>query len=756
MDIWRWVAETQRALDEQGHGRLADLMEALPHAVVVEENHDVEAIVPEALGLARSLDLPWVEIFVRHWYRQGRSGGFEELPDAVDLLEFSHRENNRDCPQSVCTVQDVAIAYAGADGPGFAQERLDVSRETLGRIDPTWPCFSCISSEYASALVDSEQPEASLEFVREQRAKIVSAGGDVGDELLNDEVGALLRLERYEDALERLDAADAARRRRREEEDVFSRRRRMLRAKALLGLGRHQEAADVLLDYEQVLRKLAEAASWVEVVAGLVDGGAHDNDWTLGARIERLLGQLVERGRAWDAVRVASWHGELALARGSAVTAAHALERLRSQAERLRDPSRGRERIQRLEAALAAHDSAVELPETPDALFDALREQEAPDAEDHVERLDAARRRWPDDLDVVMALAAALDALRRPEASAAALREYVDGHPDDRDAWLRYGFALLAAGDHEELEALAARLDERDPGDAAWLRANRAFDAGDNRAAAELAGRVVELHPEARNARRLWAAACDQLGDFAQSLRLRGEVISLGAGDEEDDLEVDHWMRMMSAAAVEDWRVMRESAVALDLSEISGEPDSQPDERWGLIRLRYDARDVVWAGRTGPVTARVIEVSLPGRPQHADDFVVYDPDLIEYPTEETPGLGRVVKVLSEGGIRSFALDGVHPGDERWDAFVSALEEGGMLVDRRSPDEYQLDVDGESRLGVYAMLGVPEGVPDADAHARLTELTAGWDHPIVWIELAEAAGAMKVAERQREISGELGL
>jgi len=162
VNIWEWVNQAMRELDEQGHHRLAALMDRLPSAVIEVEKDEVEAIVPEALALARSLELPWVEIYIRHWERQSIWGGFETLQGAIELLEFSHRPEHIDCPQSVCTVQDVSIAYAESDGPGFAEQRLAICEETLERIDPSWACFDCILSEKIGALNDLDRHEDAL------------------------------------------------------------------------------------------------------------------------------------------------------------------------------------------------------------------------------------------------------------------------------------------------------------------------------------------------------------------------------------------------------------------------------------------------------------------------------------------------------------------------------------------------------------------------------------------------------------------
>ena len=200
VNIWGWVGDTMRELEENGQGRLALLIDRLPSAVLDGDIAEVEAIVPEALALARALELPWVEIYLRHWHMQSIRGGFETLPQAVELLEFSHRPEHVACPQSVCTVQDVAIAYGDADGPGFAAERLAVTDETLERIDATWPCFACIVGEKVDALNDAGRHEEALSVAHAGREAMAASGLDNRER--DFESRALLALGRAEEALE--------------------------------------------------------------------------------------------------------------------------------------------------------------------------------------------------------------------------------------------------------------------------------------------------------------------------------------------------------------------------------------------------------------------------------------------------------------------------------------------------------------------------------------------------------------------------
>jgi tetratricopeptide (TPR) repeat protein len=744
VDIWAWVYRTEQELREAGQGRLADLIDAIPRAVVANENDEVAAMVPEALGLARALNLPWVEIFVRHWDLQARGGGLSTLDDAVELLEFSHREEHIACPQSVCTVQDLARAYAGVDGPGYGQERLDVSSETLDRIDHSWPCFSCIVSERAAALVDLERHEEALAFVERSR-------GLADIEAHSDEADALLALGRPEEALRRLDAAD---RRDPRPDDTFGRRRRLRRVLALLALGRAEEADEALLPFDLVMREPAFAEAWARGLAGLVDAGRRPNDWRVGSALERLLGILVERGRVWEAVRLAAIHGRLALERGARSTAEHAAAAGRDQADRLRDPERGRAELAALERALeAAADGGEPLPDTAEALLEQLGADDDPDAERHAELLVAACRRWPDSLELVEALAGALAALGRVADGGAALRAYADRHPDDAEAWSAAGQLAIAARDRQALDDAVERLETTSPPDAAWLRALMADELGDHSTAAAEARRVVELDPEAMNARRLLVHAAKETGDWGTALEHVELLLERAEGEEAEDL---HWTRLVVATPLDAWDVVRESARAVGMTL---EPGSEPiDERWGVVRLSFGPREVLTGVRTGPATARVVQIAPPGSPQRAGAVALIEPTPLNPEAgDDEPHVLPVRAELAPSAMRSYAFDAVDPGDEAWDAFRDRADAEGWLVNTYDyRDDFELTFEGAPCRGLYGYIAVPQDTTAREVHARLTELAAPLPRPMIWPRLAEEAGDDAAGCAQRGLAAAVGL
>lgn len=180
MDIWDWVYEVEEKLRENGNEKLADYIDSLPSDTVNSRHEKLDNYVKEAIELARQEGLNWVELFLRHWYLQSkilhRHEPKDMIKEAVSLLEFSSRDENRDCPQSICVVQDLASCYGIFDGPGYVEERLAAASENLQRINPNWPCYKCLAAEYADALYDAKRFDECLAFLKKIDKNLVDAG----------------------------------------------------------------------------------------------------------------------------------------------------------------------------------------------------------------------------------------------------------------------------------------------------------------------------------------------------------------------------------------------------------------------------------------------------------------------------------------------------------------------------------------------------------------------------------------------------
>ncbi len=338
MEVWQWVWETQETLYEQGHERLADLIDAVPRAVVDLEHDRVDALVPEALHLAREAGSPWLEVFFRHWNLQSqvfhRHRVSDALPEAVALLDFSHRAETRDCPQSVCTVQDLAHCYAELDGPGYVEERMAIASETLERIDAEWACFTCISGEKAWALLDDGRYEETLQFIEEQVAALLRAGlHRRRHNLRAEKVEALVRLGRYDEAAE---YNSKARKEVRQESDVLG--QRLDAGRILAYQGRHQEAAKKLPGFQEIRTTDSYFRPWAETVRLLAQHDAIGNDGELDEQLRTLTEKLSGQGANYDAAVLGLWRAELALWRSDAATAAATCDQIAATAARLRRP----------------------------------------------------------------------------------------------------------------------------------------------------------------------------------------------------------------------------------------------------------------------------------------------------------------------------------------------------------------------------------------------------------------------------------
>lgn len=752
MNIWRWVNETERRLRAEGQGRLAELVDRLPTEVCEDRHARADAIFPEALALARSLDLPWVEVFLRHWMLQSRvlhrMEGTSALSEAVALVDFAHRPETKECPQAVCAVQDLASCYGLVDGPGFAAERLAVCDETLARIDPSWPCYGCISAELASAMRDDGQMEASLAFVDQQVAKMVAAGdADAIYDLPNARIEPLVSAGRLDEALAfALDCQVNGRK-----DASHQMERRIDLARIHVRAGRVAEAKAALPALTEVIDTPQHYPGWADALERIVLSGAIPNDFEVGLALQRFCERLLRQGVGRTTIEIAEKHGHLALARGAPHVAARALDIMEKALPVLRKPLDALDRVQRLRKAIAAAPSLadVPLPDSPEALVDLAVEQ---DPERSLLLLAAGAARWPDDSLVVRALAQGLVLSGHDAEARARLSAWFQAHPGPPDLPLVMELAELHRrhDDRAAFEALVQACEDR--GDQTlppWLRAVDAFARGDARTTLAQALLVTERVADARNARRLAAEAARQLGEFATALRLLDELVTLIP-----DAGPHDWDRMTVGTVLGAWPAVRASAARLGLPVPEGE--GPIDEDWGLCRIRlpessaadgpYDA----FAQRTGPVTARILQIRRPGLPQHFDDLVAFDAQPLNKPPEDDAAraehvfLYACVHVLEPGARTSYALDGVHPGEEVVEALRSRLRAIDVPLQVASDEGYLVGPSGDLP-GLYAFVAVRDDADRAPIHAVLAEATAGLAHPLVWPELAATAGDSAAVE-----------
>lgn len=755
MDIWQWVHDIDGELRRAGQQRLADLLRRLP-AATVDDHHDrVDALAPEALALARTAGLPWVEVFVRHWHLQSRvlhrCQGDMALGEAVALVDYAHGEAARGCPQAVCTVQDLAACYSQVDGPGWARERADVARETLARIDPSWPCFICISCELSGALRDQGDPTAALALLDAQQRQLVAAGqGRERTSLLGERVSCLIALGRVDDAL--VACEDAIANGRRDESQRRSRQIDLARIYARMGRG--DDALRHLPVPEDILPTPSHYEPYTDALVHLVRIGARANDVALGRLLQRFVARLRLNGSHRMPFDIAAAAADLAIQRGSPAVAALHLATMEDLAARLRQLGSAAARLEQLRLSLETARSQLRPGPADDA--DDVEPAE-PDPEQFLADCAAGTAVHPDDPAQVRRHAVALLDLDFAREAADLLERFVAAHPEDDAAVDLLELAYRNSDDDERHRALGERLlASADPAQqrrGRWVSARRLARArdwdGSNRHLLALA----EGPADAVGARLAHASNAREQADWPTVLRLLDEVLQL-----EPDLRTGShdWDRMVAATFLGAWDRVRHSAARLDMA-VAGE--GPIDQRWELCRIRIEhpsgKRQELYASRTGPVTARLLQISRIDQPQRLFDQVVFDPrPLGSQPDDDD----RPVYLYAELGPllraehRAFAVDGVYPGEAPIAELRRVVQAHRGSFQVQSGDRYRLTSPaGDERRGLYAYVAFGPDVDLRAASDALADVVAGLPDPLVWPELAAAAGDDARAEQHRELA-----
>lgn len=763
MDIWRWVSDLQDNLVKQGHARLAELLYELPGHVVDHRHDAVDATVPEALALAKSLENPWLEVFIRHWDMQSRvlqrGEAKSSLPDAVELLDFANQASTRDCPQSVCVTQDLTSCYAQADGPAYVTERIAAAEETLQRIGPTWPCFTCISDEKADALVDAGRYEEALAFIAEQRRALEAVGELGSGDFRGHRVQALMMLRRLDEAWDINERAEHP-----EAGENFVFRKQIDRARLLAARGQGQAALEALPELDRIADSPALFERYAEARVGALRAGADGADTSLDTLLARMARRLEKQGCLRSALQICGQRVEAAVLQGTARSAARGLAQAERIAATLVKPLDAPEQLAAWGQAAQAVPAPppITLPDSPEALLEEDDEGLTPG--ELRDRLDAAVERWPthDGLRTMRAQAwlteGELDEARED------LQGFVAEHPAAPDS-VTLLVHLIARDGPEALDAwAAAHLARTDASEiharVGFVRGRTWMAAGRLDKARPILEQVAASRPEALGTRVALGRLERQDSNLQQSLRWLDEALTL------QSVPDVHWDRMVVATLLGRWDLVRESAAAVGMPLEPGE--GRISERWGLCRIRlYEAsgeRQTLMALRTGPVTARILEISPPSSPQRYDDEVVFDAEPLnprpegepEDPEEPYIFEYPMAQVLVPGGYTAYELDGRAPSEADEEALERTLDQHSVTLRRMSGEGYQItDAETEAEHpGAYYYLAVSEDTPPQDVLRLIQE--AGWPEPWVCPSLAEAAEQPELAAEHLRTAERWGL
>jgi tetratricopeptide (TPR) repeat protein len=770
MDIWKWILDVDKELIHQGNYRLANLMRMLPHHTVEENHSQVDAMVPEALALARAIKNPWIEVYIRHWNLQSRAAHRYEVTDmlaeAVNLLEFCHREETRDCPQSVCVVQDIDICYGLADGPGYVEERLAVAKETLDKIDTSWACFTCISGEYASALLDGKRYEEALRFLEQQTQALLLANMHNKRFSIRDAwVETLIKLQRYEEA----DAFNQESYSHNGGGESSQIEKDLDKARINAYLGRYDDAKQALPEFDKIIKSLQHCLHWAEATRLLVEAEIIPNDWHLNVKFQQMSEQLSRNGVIRKAFTIGLWQAELALKRGHPNTASRCCDRAQALIPRLRQALDAPQLLEEMRANIAQHRrenepsgfekrgllSTLEEPNQ-------VQEQLGDDPEINLDILEEARKRWAESEEIVIFTAEAYEKLGESQYGLERLSEYLETYPDSPGAVSEYGLLLFNHGQREALQNFATaqlkrHLSEQVHYSCHILLASQYEKDDEFEQAKPHLYALLETEPDDITARKKLAKMERHTGNLEAALQHLDRLVEMSAESSID------WDRMVVATLLEDWNKVRHSAERLGFEDL---PTEGPiEEKMGLCRIHFREADgelvTYYAMRTGPVTARIVEIASPSHSQHYNDTVVFEPVRLHEPNEsdeeaEHP-LYASIQESKTGGYISYILDGVHPGNENWLVLKNALKGLGCECQIQSGKAYQLqlDEDSEPLLGVYAYIAVPENQPLQEVADLLAATTQNYVHPLIWPDMVEKLGDKDELERQRRIEEEYG-
>ncbi|GAA1223410.1 hypothetical protein GCM10009665_12110 [Kitasatospora nipponensis] len=782
-DIWGWVHETHSRLSDSGQHRLATALVEIAGHAVDGRNEQLDAMYPEALASARALNLPWVEVFLRHWRLQNllnkRHQGERAMTEAVSLLEFAHREETAGCPQSVCAVQDFTICHANIDGPGYVPERLAVLEETLARVEPARACFDCLSREYADTLEDDGRAEAALAHLDRAQARIQAAGESVSLAFGHARASACYRLGRYEQALTALATAErayTAARHTLDEDDL--RKLGVHRARALAALGRWDEALEQLPAAEAAEEYADIRHRWADAVERLVAADRYPNDARLGARLAGWVSYLDTAGSHRPCVDLVLVAGRLAVRRGARQVALA----LVATGERKLALLRRTDTVAGPLAELTEAARALPVPVLPVPAAELLgwfgarderaggQEGDGAPADQPVEAdLDLLAAAWtqltagPDGAapsgavpagadgaggadgaevaatDLLLNLAGLLASLGHEHASAELLWARLDRDPGHEELVGMLTSVLIEAADADGVRRLAGRVAADRPADAHWIRARWALAESRWAQAVEECQALLALEPDRINPRRLAASAATELGDHATAQRLYRELLEHALPTEGTPPELryrtvqpsDLWHLITAATANRDWPAVREVGARLGIE--FDEPHGPVDEEWQLITVRArrtnGATTDLPALRTGPATARILPVLGEDVPLNHRDLVVFAPALLEPEPAEDAGeeerarwrpTFELLTLLDPAGYTSYWIDGGWPGPQAWDELRTALDAAGYGVWAYSGSQY-LITDPADEDGALRGLYAAVGVPPTASAAEADAL-----------------------------------
>lgn len=752
MDIWRWVNGREEALREDGHIELADHIDDISTHTVNDEFDLVDQIYHAALPLSRALDDKWLEIYFRHWRLQAHvlknydAKGL--LNEAISLLDFAHSEETKNCPQRICTVQDLAACYGIKDGPGYAEERIAVCKETLAQIDGSWPCYQCVSSELLDALIDKEdyaQAEAELGVVD---AEISKFQGLDDYELVLVRTRMLLGKGEFEAAWDIIKEAKNP-----EGGEGFIRHVELLKALTLCHLERWEEAHKTCLPFDDIVLAATYYKDWTKIQIQLERQGLVKNDREFRYIFHSLADKLVGKDALRFAFEICERLIELCIRANEKLRADYVIQMMENLIDRLHRDLGASDTLANLKSRV----TKMKEPKTSDSFetADALLEHQFETETQEFFAIANALKQWPNDGRLYARKSDLFQSHFQKDAAYNFLETAYKDHRGSAALESRYGEAFLSKHGFETYQAEFPidQLEGLSLG-AIWNRGFKHaghFESRDPEKTLEILKIIESYWPEDVSLLGRIARQEIELENYNAAIAYRRKQIKL------DPENGNHkWDLLIAGTLTQNTPLILEMA---ELLNIDLDQDGLfPAESQENIRLQWKLKngliETYHAVRLGPALARITTICRVNfEHQPHGQHVVFDPaPLNKLDQKDDEGYAcdidgnysllypPPIRILKDPNFQTYTIDGIHPGEEALQILSEKIQAAGYIYHVWSTDSYKLTWTdkGEERTdpAIYIYCLIPSG-EENKLNNIFSEFNRGLEHPFVWVELAKA-------------------
>lgn len=775
MDIWAWVHEKDEQLRESGEQRLADIIDRIPEHCCDDEHDLVDALYAEGVPLAQKAKEPWAEVFIRHWYLQSqvltRNNAKGMLSEAIELLDLSHREDAKGCPQRICAVQDLAQCYAKADGLGFADERLAVSQETLEEIDPSWPCFTCIGSEYVDALADKHDYESALEECVRLRAELAKHDGvepESVDALLNTQSRALICLGRYDEAIVLLQSKPIS-----SVDGSGGKRTKMLLCLALAHSEQFAKIDEHMVPLNEILKSHTYYNDWAEIQVLLVNANQILFDDKAASTFRLMANKLIDNGSYRCALDQLLMLCTLSVKNNFLFNARLAIETIQTVIPQLNRDCGAQDEFDKIKAEFLSALDNINVETFNDE--DALNAFEFSSNDAYAQSLVTFYQNNTDNVSTVSKLAELYSDYGHKEKGLALIKNVYLANQTNPKTVFAYGRFLLNEYGAQALfttfDSLISNegIDVEIKQDLFWLYGH-AYRKREPLKAIDFFEQYLQLKPDHHAALLRLAWLHSDIEQYAESVEWWNRLIELDPSNESH-----HWDRLIPATLHADWLRVRQSSEVIGIS-LEGD-EGVVKQKMGSCRIRFDdeqsSSETFYAQRTGPVSATIMGISNLDEPQRYGQELVFSPvALNKLDQQDSEGydcdsegyynhLYQCYRIIESAPYDCYALDGVHPGDEHVALLVAELEKNNFVFDQRSNEKYRLEFEDDSgknqdELGFYAYVLLPPNGSKTALHEVFERFSQTQKHPFVWPKLLEELELVDLLKEQSVIEKHYGL